>query len=158
MSRKRNFSTPFTWSFQSMEKHGSVMSLCIFDWGQLPRCPHPPAEFDRSFTGTATRHNSTRSSNMHRDMRNIKILWRGQSDCTAVYLPHSHPWRPSSPPGIHNPQICKYRATQKLKREASLQQAVWPQFRPPSFQGTAFFRQALAKLLPNFRKKSLYRL
>ncbi len=29
-----------------------------------------------------------------------------------------------------------------------------PQFRPPSFQGKAFFRQVLAKLSPNFYKKS----
>ena len=31
-----------------------------------------------------------------------------------------------------------------------------PQFRPPSFQGKAFFRHALAKLLPNFRQNSHY--
>ena len=31
-----------------------------------------------------------------------------------------------------------------------------PQFRPPSFQGKAFFRHALAKLSPNFREKSYY--
>ena len=31
-----------------------------------------------------------------------------------------------------------------------------PQFRPPSFQGKAFFRPALAELSPNFREKSYY--
>ena len=31
-----------------------------------------------------------------------------------------------------------------------------PQFKPPSFQGKAFFRQALAKPSPNFREKSPY--
>ena len=31
-----------------------------------------------------------------------------------------------------------------------------PQFRPPSFQGEAFFRHALAELSPNFREKSYY--
>ena len=31
-----------------------------------------------------------------------------------------------------------------------------PQFRPPSFQGKAFFRHVLAKLSPNFREKSDY--
>ena len=31
-----------------------------------------------------------------------------------------------------------------------------PQFRPPIFQGKAFFRQVLAKLWPNFREKWPY--
>ena len=31
-----------------------------------------------------------------------------------------------------------------------------PRFRPPSFQGEAFFRHALAELSPNFREKSYY--
>ena len=154
MSRKRNFSTPFTWSFQSMEKHGSVMSLRFLTEDNCQNAhTHQP-----NLIGAGREQPRGTIQHVQATCTATCGTSRYCEDCAAVYLPHSHPWRPSSPPGIHNPQIRKYRATQKPKREARLQQAVWPQFRPPSFQGRAFFRQALAKLLPNFRKKSLYRL